>query len=538
MRRRKIGTTRSKALSVLLAVFPPVLLAALFVGLDAYARVGGGHSFSGGHSYGGGGGGFHGGGYAGGYGGGYSGGGVGLALLVEAVFRLFGLLIQLTLMQPWIGIPLDLFLAFLVWKFFGLSENAEISYERGPAGAEDASEREEDLRRLAAREGRGSLERLRETQDPDFSLILFEDYAYTLFAEAHKLRGTGRLADLADRLASDVIEGFLGLCPGLREVQGIVVGGVSIQQVSGLDGPEVSVTLLFQANYTEIGLDGGSVSWYAEESWTFVRERGVRSRPPEKIHLIVCPACGGPPGKSSDGACPSCGRRIRSGEFDWFVRDVRSTRGRRPPLLTGTVEERGNELPTLVDPDLEEARARLEREYPDFSWPRFFARVETVFQELQDAWTARKWDNARPYETDRLFQSNLYWIEEYRRQGFINVLKEVRVSRIVPARIAEDRYFTSVTVRVFASMIDFTRTEDGRLVGGDPSTPREFTEYWTLIRSRAPKPVVGQSDRVCPSCGAPLKINMAGSCEYCQARITSGEFDWVLSLIEQDEAYV
>jgi len=41
----------------------------------------------------------------------------------------------------------------------------------------------------------------------------------------------------------------------------------------------------------------------------------------------------------------------------------------------------------------------------------------------------------------------------------------------------------------------------------------------------------------CPHCGAPLKIGMAGTCEYCRAKVTSGEFDWVLSRIEQDEAY-
>ena len=30
---------------------------------------------------------------------------------------------------------------------------------------------------------------------------------------------------------------------------------------------------------------------------------------------------------------------------------------------------------------------------------------------------------------------------------------------------------------------------------------------------------------------------MAGHCEHCGADVTSGEFDWVLSKIEQDDAY-
>jgi hypothetical protein len=30
---------------------------------------------------------------------------------------------------------------------------------------------------------------------------------------------------------------------------------------------------------------------------------------------------------------------------------------------------------------------------------------------------------------------------------------------------------------------------------------------------------------------------MAGNCTHCSARVTSGDFDWVLSRIEQDESY-
>jgi hypothetical protein len=42
----------------------------------------------------------------------------------------------------------------------------------------------------------------------------------------------------------------------------------------------------------------------------------------------------------------------------------------------------------------------------------------------------------------------------------------------------------------------------------------------------------------CPNCGAALAdIEMAGSCRHCRAKVCSGEFDWVLGRIEQDESY-
>jgi hypothetical protein len=32
-------------------------------------------------------------------------------------------------------------------------------------------------------------------------------------------------------------------------------------------------------------------------------------------------------------------------------------------------------------------------------------------------------------------------------------------------------------------------------------------------------------------------VNHTGECEYCQNVITLGDFDWVLSAIDQDEVY-
>lgn len=50
--------------------------------------------------------------------------------------------------------------------------------------------------------------------------------------------------------------------------------------------------------------------------------------------------------------------------------------------------------------------------------------------------------------------------------------------------------------------------------------------------------LVSRSSGSCPNCGAPLdRINMAGNCEACGTHLTRGEFDWVLSKIEQDDSY-
>ena len=58
-----------------------------------------------------------------------------------------------------------------------------------------------------------------------------------------------------------------------------------------------------------------------------------------------------------------------------------------------------------------------------------------------------------------------------------------------------------------------------------------------MRQSRAIAKAAARRPTACPNCGAPLDINRTGNCNQCQAEITSGDFDWVLSKIEQDDDY-
>ena len=94
-------------------------------------------------------------------------------------------------------------------------------------------------------------------------------------------------------------------------------------------------------------------------------------------------------------------------------------------------------------------------------------------------------------------------------------------------------------MRLWASGLDYTvRDADGKRVSGSARSKRAYSEYWTLIRGATVRGAPKASDANCPGCGAPLdKVSMAGNCEYCGAHLTRGEFDWVLSKIEQDDSY-
>jgi len=206
-------------------------------------------------------------------------------------------------------------------------------------------------------------------------------------------------------------------------------------------------------------------------------------------------------------------------------------------MLTSDVEEVGTDYPSVVQPNFAAIRAEFELNNPQFSWDQFQDRARLIFNELQAAWSSMNWERARPHETDNIFQMHQYWIDAYRRQRLHNKLDQCTITAMQPVKITEDKFYHAITLRIGAQGYDYTADANGRVVAGSRTNLRRWSEYWTFIRNRGAKPAAARADLNCPNCGAPLKVNAAGICEFCGGKITSGEFDWVLSRIEQDESY-
>jgi hypothetical protein len=389
---------------------------------------------------------------------------------------------------------------------------------------------------------RAVLERLRDL-DPDFSLVLFEDFVQALYARAHEARGRQRIDDLGAYLSGDARRSLSSLASTLTAVEGIVVGAIRYEHVRGLhdealpDSPIV-VEMEIEANYTErTGTGDAPAAYWVTERWTLRRSRSARSRPPLRVRSFGCPGCGAPLRARDTGVCAHCGIAIDPSEFDWIVERVRSVERRpTPPALTGTVAEAGTDFETIVDPQAAVRLEELATRDAGFTWATFEARVRHIFGELQIAWTDRDLRRARPYLSDQLAATWRYWFDAYQRAGLRNVSDGARVTALTLARVVSDRHYDALTVRLFATGLDYTVDGANQIRTGSRDTPRSYTEYWTLIRGRSTAGPA-RATATCPRCGAPLAVTMAGHCEHCEAHITAGEFDWVLSRVEQDESY-
>lgn len=486
--------------------------------IETIARVGGGQSYGGGGSNGG-----------------DSDGGA----IIWVVFQVIRFLLYLTIEYPIIGIPLDIIVVVgVIYYFARRTKSPSQEFSSATSSSIAPSQGQRDHQHIA-----GSFALLRRF-DPNFSEIVFTDFCYALYAKAHEARGRGAAAlDLfSPYLGDDARAALLQRNPeGLREVKGIIVGAMSVESVSGLETPIVQISVLFETNYTEVVERGGAkteMSYYVQERWDLERKRDVLSPPPAQATALHCPRCGAPLQKDTVGACAFCGSKIESGEFQWYVRAI-SLLGReaKGPLLTSDVREIGTDFPSVVQPAFVNVRSEFEQHNPSFSWGEFQGRVRLIFNEIQTAWTTLEWERARPHETDNIFQMHQYWIEAYKRQGLRNVLDRFAINAMQPVKISADAFYNSITVRIWAEGYDYTIDHEGRVVSGSTSTLRRWSEYWTFIRNRQAKPLEKKGDLNCPNCGAPLQVNASGICEFCGGKITSGEFDWVLSRIEQDESY-
>jgi predicted RNA-binding Zn-ribbon protein involved in translation (DUF1610 family) len=487
--------------------------------LESDARVGGGDSYGGGRRSGG--------GSSSGWGGssrGYSSHGDG------AIFELIFWLIRICFRYPAFGVPFLLFVAFVVYHYYKKTHSYDDYYSKY-----DTHATVKPINRT-----RDFVATLRAV-DPLFSYPLFKDFVFSLYSHFHENRGQKRL-DLLSQFFSEEIVYKYNKTENLVNVDGVVIGNCQIQNVTKTND-FLQVQIFFSANYTEYYKDGKSQRFILKETWRLRRDIKLKSKPPESVSAIACPNCGAPITETTAGKCYRCGESNKNGKFDWYVYELSSTKDFYAPannssgLLAASAVEEGTRLPTIRDPGVDRQVAEIFKDRKELEYTH--KRIQDVFLNLQKAWTEQKWELARPFESDSLFQSHHFWIEDFKRKKEKNYIEKISIEKIVPVSIFNDNYYMSFTVRIYASMLDYTKNQNGKIIRGSATKKISFTEYWTFIKGIGVnhKDAKVKSIHNCPSCGAELKIAMTGKCDFCGSKITLGQFDWVLSQIEQDEEF-
>ena len=228
---------------------------------------------------------------------------------------------------------------------------------------------------------------------------------------------------------------------------------------------------------------------------------------------------GAPPG-GSDGL----------GAGDWR-HDDRPAAASIPGELFPEAHARAVQAASPVDVGL----AAIKAHDANFDQEQFTQQVQRVFFIVQEAWSERKPEMSRQVMADGLWQQHRAQIQGYVDGHKRDMLDNLAVANVWPVAAHSDPQHDTITVRIVAASADYDVDDNtGRVLRGDKEV-RQWQEDWTFQRSSSAQTQIGgtQLGDKCPNCGAPLDVDLAGTCRYCKAPIMSGAYDWVLSRISQ-----
>jgi len=176
---------------------------------------------------------------------------------------------------------------------------------------------------------------------------------------------------------------------------------------------------------------------------------------------------------------------------------------------------------------------------PSFELEPVLDKARRLFLDLQQAWFLRDMTPVRPFLSDATWQRFDVQLKLLDSQGIRDAITDIEVGDVRLIGLTQSEWFDSIQVRVHARMRDTdvpARFTDAQATDAARKAPLEaFTEVWTFVRKPGAQTRIGEDlfQGKCPNCGAPYKGGATNRCEFCDAVVNSGNYDWTLSEITQ-----
>ena len=137
----------------------------------------------------------------------------------------------------------------------------------------------------------------------------------------------------------------------------------------------------------------------------------------------------------------------------------------------------------LAEHDREQGLDNIRQFDPSFDEAKFQELGMDTFFKLQGAWANRDISLVRPLLTEEMFRTLQEDVEYLKEAKKINRLENIAVRSVDITEAWQESGADYITVRIFASMLDYNVDENsGQVVEGSKTEPVKFEEYWTFSR--------------------------------------------------------
>ena len=176
---------------------------------------------------------------------------------------------------------------------------------------------------------------------------------------------------------------------------------------------------------------------------------------------------------------------------------------------------------------------------PDFDKNHMISRVEKAFFIIKQAWSNHDMASARGFITDGIYQRYLIQFDiqkQHQRHRKINDLSIIDCQLV---GIEADKCFETLHFKISSQARHNTENTDSPQQSHKLPPYTYSAEYWTYIRLPGVKTRTepGLIEGICPNCGATLLLSKFEQCQACNSLVTSGEYDWILAKITQEEEW-
>ncbi|RKG80529.1 TIM44-like domain-containing protein [Corallococcus terminator] len=181
---------------------------------------------------------------------------------------------------------------------------------------------------------------------------------------------------------------------------------------------------------------------------------------------------------------------------------------------------------------------------PSFEIQPTLDKVRWLFLELQKSWFRRDMTPVRPFLSDATWQRFNVQLQLMKAQGVRDALADINVEDVQLIGLHQTNWYDSIHVRVRASIRDTDvpadQTDAQAMAAAKKVAAESFTEVWTFVRKPGAQTRIGEDlfQGKCPNCGAPYKGGASNTCEFCNAVVNSGNYDWTLAEITQGVEHV
>ena len=192
--------------------------------------------------------------------------------------------------------------------------------------------------------------------------------------------------------------------------------------------------------------------------------------------------------------------------------------------------------PAGPSPQVQSGVAEIKTADPDFEPETFLQRAEMAFLLVKRAYQDRNMHEGRAFLSAPLWQSWSQEVSTLVERHQKPVLENLNVRGMQVPTVTHGGTGDAIQVHFdYVAAVQFVEDGDGHLVSGSADDQR-LGEIWTFERQPGARTVAsgGVTASVCPNCGALLKLNDDGQCDYCKADIASGRYDWVVTRMDQD----